>query len=277
MRFFLFIFSLFFFNASIAQDISGTWVGNYGGGVLSIKPQKLVIEIFLSNDSLITGASHLYYNNNMYEHYTIKGKYHKKDSTIVFTEDSTISIRLGYMASNCLGKYTMKLNVSDSYSKFQGKWKDKSTGFFKCPTTSVSLTQKREVKKDTIVKAVEKIETVNKRAMEIQSLIEIKKLEADSIKVEIYDNGEVDNDTISVYYNDLNIVNKKMISIKPITVYLSLTKDNPIGKIKLLAESVGSIPPCTALMIITTKTKRYEVNLKSDFYKTGVIELFLKE
>jgi hypothetical protein len=274
MRMLLFILSVLYFNSSFSQEISGTWAGNYGGAILMMKPQKLVTEIFLSNDSIITGATHLYYRNNKYEHYTIIGKYNKKDSTIIFTEDSTIAVKLGFMATNCLGKYKMKLAVSDSAYRFEGRWKDKSTSIFKCPSSSVWLIKKREIKKDTVSKINEKI---SNRALDIQSLIEIKKQDADSIKVEIYDNGEIDNDTISVYHNDLLVVDRKMISIKPITIYISLTDDNPISKLKLIAESVGSIPPCTALMIVTTKKKRYEINLKSDFYKNGVVEFFLKE
>jgi hypothetical protein len=277
MRMLLFILSVLYFTSSFSQDISGTWVGNYGGAILMMKPQKLVAEIFLSNDSIISGATHLYYRNNKYEHYTIKGKYNKKDSSIVFTEDSTIAVKLGFMATNCLGKYKMKLAISDSAYRFEGRWKDKSTSFFKCPSSSVWLSKKREIKKDTALKVNEKVEKINNRELDIQSLIEIKKQDADSIKVEIYDNGEIDNDTISVYHNDLLVVDRKMISIKPITLYISLTDDYPIGKLKLIAESVGSIPPCTALMIVTTKNKRYEVNLKSDFYKNGVVEFFLKE
>jgi hypothetical protein len=277
MRILFFILFLFYFNASFSQDISGTWIGNYGGAILMMKPQKLVAEIFLSNDSIITGATHLYYRNNQYEHYTIIGKYNKKDSTIIFTEDSTIAVKLGFLATNCLGRYKMKLAVSDTAYRFEGRWKDKSTSIFKCPSSSVWLSKKRDIKKDTATKTTETVEKIVNRATDIQSLIEIKKQDADSIKVEIYDNGEIDNDTISVYHNDLLVVDRKMISIKPITIYISLTDEDPISKLKLIAESVGSIPPCTALMIITTKKKRYEVNLKSDFYKNGVVEFFLKE
>jgi hypothetical protein len=271
----LFSILFFFFNISVfSQNISGTWEGNYGGSVFMANPQKLVVEIFLFNDSLISGASHLYYGKNKYEHYTIKGKYSKKDSTIIFTEDSTIAIKLGFMSSNCLGIYKMKLITNDSLFRFEGRWKDKSSSIFKCKSSTVWLAKKINNLKEPIITKQEKIYN---RAIDIQSLIEIKKQDADSIKVEIYDNGEIDNDTITVYYNDSLVISKKMISIQPIIFYINLTAEQPIGKIKLVAESVGTIPPCTALMIITAKKKRHEINLKSDFYKNGVVELFLKE
>ena len=238
-------------------------------------PQKLVVELFLYNDSLLTGTTHLYYKNNKYEHYTVQGKYNKKDSTVMFVEDSTISLKLGFMSKNCLGKYQTKLILNDTIMSLQGKWKDKSSSIlFRCPTTTVFLSKKINLNKKDIKSDIEK---GNERTTDIQSLIEIDKKDADSIKVEIYDNGEIDNDTISLYHNNYLIIERKMISTKPLTFYINITANNPITKLKLIAESIGTIPPCTALMIITTKSKRYEINLKSDFYRNGVVEFFLKE
>jgi hypothetical protein len=119
---------------------------------------------------------------------------------------------------------------------------------------------------------------VAQRETDIQSLLEIESAEKDSIKVDVYDNGEIDGDSVSVYEEGIVRVNKKMITAKPITFYVSLNKNtNPISHLRLVAESLGSIPPCTALMIVTTKTKRYEVRLSSNFSKNATVELFLKE
>ncbi len=121
-------------------------------------------------------------------------------------------------------------------------------------------------------------ESVTLRETDVQSLLEISPQEKDSIKVEVYDNGEIDGDSVSVYEDDLLRINKKKITASPITFYVTLDKNrNPISHLRLVAESLGSIPPCTALMIVTTKTKRYEVHLSSSFQKNATLELFLKE
>lgn len=275
MKFFFVIIVLLLSESSFSQNITGTWVGNYGRSFMVANPQKLVVELFLYNDSVITGTSHLYYKNNKYEHYTVKGFYSKKDSTVFFQEDSILAVKLGFMTVACLGKYYTKLIVNDTVMEIRGKWKDKTSSILlRCPTTTVLLRKKITVEKFTVKSDIDKKDA---RVTEIQSLIEIPKKDADSIKVEIYDNGEIDNDTISVYHNDKLLIDRKMISAKALTFYINLHSDNPIAKLKLIAESVGSIPPCTALMIVTTKRKRYEVNLKSDFLKNGVVEFFLKE
>jgi len=119
---------------------------------------------------------------------------------------------------------------------------------------------------------------IAQRETDVQSLIEIAPAEKDSIKVDVYDNGEIDGDSVSVYEESVARVNKKMITAKPITFYVTLNKnENPIVHLRMVAESLGSLPPCTALMIVTTKTKRYEVHLSSNFNKNATVELFLKQ
>ncbi|MGG9964654.1 hypothetical protein [Ferruginibacter sp. SUN106] len=119
---------------------------------------------------------------------------------------------------------------------------------------------------------------IAQRETDVQSLLEIAPADKDSIKVDVYDNGEIDGDSVSVYEEHMVRVNKKMITAKPITFYISLDKNvNPIAHLRLVAESLGSIPPCTALMVITTKSKRYEVRLSSNFSKNATVEFFLKE
>ncbi len=140
-------------------------------------------------------------------------------------------------------------------------------------TTPVKTQTVPDVKNVTIPVS----EKINQRQTDLQKLIEIAATEKDSIKIEIYDNGEIDGDSISLYYDKELLVNKKLITDKALTFYVSLRKSNPISHLRLVAESLGSIPPCTALMVVTTKTNRYEVRLSSNFKKNATVELFLKE
>lgn len=136
------------------------------------------------------------------------------------------------------------------------------------------------VKNTPVIKAAPPVmpEKITRRETDVQSLLEISSAEKDSIKVEVYDNGEIDGDSVSVYEEQVVRINKKMIGLKPLTFYVSLNKNvNPIAHLRLVAENMGTIPPCTALMIVTTRTKRYEVHLSSNFNKNATVELFLKE
>ena len=272
--FFVTLFSIIQLFLS-AQDISGVWVGNYKPAFFSVTPDKLVVEISIYSDSLISGVSHLYYKHQQYEHYKINGVYKKKELLIYFSEDSTIAVKLGPKDENCLGNYTMKLTSTGNLLEMKGRWEDNSIGMFPCPPSGVWLEKKvvENIKQTAVAPKDKKLE----RRSDIQSLIEVSSNEKDSILIELYDNGIVDNDSASIYLDDSLLLYKQFVSGKPVSFYISLYKQTPISKLKLVAENLGSIPPCTVLMLIITKKKRYEVNLSSNFNSNAVVEFFLKE
>jgi hypothetical protein len=80
------------------------------------------------------------------------------------------------------------------------------------------------------------------------------------LKLEIYDNGDIDGDSVSIYYNNKKIVFNKKLSLVPIVINLDLDENTNIHSIVMFAENLGSIPPNTALIIVTTPAgKRYEL------------------
>jgi hypothetical protein len=290
---FFLVLAYFYSNPLQGQDLSGVWIGNYSKHIMMTHPEKLVVELYLHDDSLISGASHLYYRNNNYEHYTLVGSYNRKDSIAHFREDSTLGVQLGFMGSNCLGNYTTKFQVTDTSMLLLGKWSDNSTAVLGCPTVKVRLERPLPQKKLPVAakviskekepvaeKAVVKDKVKDKnleRASEIQSLIEISAAEKDSIKIELYDNKEIDGDVISLYLNEDALLHKYILSATPLVLYVSLNNGAVVDKIKMAAESMGSDPPCTAMMLITTRTgKKYQVNLSSNYNKNGIVEFFLK-
>lgn len=282
-----------------AQDLSGTWTGNYSKHFLMTHPRKLVVELSQHNGNELNGASHLYYSGNKYEHYTLSGVFDPKDSTVFFREDSTLSVHLGFGGSNCLGHYDTRLVYTDSSMQLTGTWSDNANGLFRCNTVKVFLEKPlpRPVRRETTAPpkpkdSLQKIRTAGPeplmpepadhkklaRAAIIQSLIEVAPAEKDSIRIELYDNKEIDGDIISLYYNDTPVLRKQALTDKPLVLYLSLDPKVPVSKLKMVAESLGSDPPCTAMMKVTTRTgKHYEVNLSGDYSKNSVVDLFLKE
>ncbi len=80
------------------------------------------------------------------------------------------------------------------------------------------------------------------------------------IKLNIYDNGTIDGDSISIYYNGRPILKNKGLTAKPLVIEVELDENIALHSIVLFAENLGSIPPNTALVIFTTSDgKRYEL------------------
>lgn len=91
------------------------------------------------------------------------------------------------------------------------------------------------------------------------------------IKIELYDNGDIDGDTITVYHNNEVIAWKKGLTDKPVTINVKADAANTLHEFVMVADNLGSIPPNTALMIITTGGKRYQLFVSSDKQKNAKV------
>jgi hypothetical protein len=107
--------------------------------------------------------------------------------------------------------------------------------------------------------------------------IEVIELDDPQFKVELYDNGQVDGDTISLFFNNRLMVAQKRLSTTPIALELMLDKSKPDNELVMYAENLGSIPPNTALMVVTVKDKRYEVNITSTEDVNGAVRFRLRQ
>lgn len=92
-----------------------------------------------------------------------------------------------------------------------------------------------------------------------------------TFKVDFYDNGVVDGDSITVFYNGKIVLSHKMLTTNPISLTLALDENVKENIITMYADNLGSIPPNTALMIVTDGDKRYEVRIESDTEKSGSV------
>ncbi len=100
--------------------------------------------------------------------------------------------------------------------------------------------------------------------------------EAGEIKINCYDNGEIDGDTISIYHNNQLIKSHMRLSQKPITFTIEVNASQPHHELIMVAENLGSIPPNTSVMIINTPGKRYEVFISSSKQKNAKVVFDLK-
>lgn len=101
--------------------------------------------------------------------------------------------------------------------------------------------------------------------------------EQDSLVLTLYDNGDVDGDTVTVVMNGNVIFSKAGLSTKANTktVYITPTMDSV--KLVMYAESLGSIPPNTGLLIVNDGEKRYDVRFSADLNTNAAIVLRRKK
>ncbi len=96
-------------------------------------------------------------------------------------------------------------------------------------------------------------------------------VDSKDVYIEFYDNGEIDNDSISVFLDNKLIIDNQRLSTRPIKLNLHFDEGNSFYEIITVAENLGDIPPNTALMVINYGRKRQEVFLTSDDKKNAKV------
>lgn len=94
--------------------------------------------------------------------------------------------------------------------------------------------------------------------------------------IELYDNGEIDGDTVSIYHNNKLVVSRAAITTHPVTLKVKVDKAHPHHELVMVADNLGRIPPNTSLMIITAGKKRYEIFISSSEQKNAKLMIDLQ-
>ncbi len=98
-------------------------------------------------------------------------------------------------------------------------------------------------------------------------------VDSQDVSIEFYDNGQIDGDTISVYHDNKMIVSSQRLTYSPIRMNVHIQKDIPVYEFIVVAENLGDVPPNTALVIISSGSKHYEINIASDEERNAKIVL----
>jgi len=97
---------------------------------------------------------------------------------------------------------------------------------------------------------------------------------SDSISVDFYDNAQIDGDSISIFYNKELLAANKLLQSSPLHFDIVLDSSKTIHEISMFANNLGSIPPNTALMIVTDGNTRHKLYMSSSLKENATI--FLK-
>lgn len=105
-----------------------------------------------------------------------------------------------------------------------------------------------------------------------QDIQQILRVQDTLLRISLYDNGAIDDDTITLFINKKPVLVKQRISNQALVLEVPIAPvpGQPV-EILMQAENLGSIPPNTALMIVESGKRRYEVRLSAGFEKHAVI------
>lgn len=282
----LFFAAIFCFNNSVnSQEVKGEWYANGKVNVAGEFSSYLSEFVINQAGSFIIGEFNFYFKDKYYTN-KISGTFNKKTREL-----SIKPINIIYYKSNtensveCLMEGKFKLLINNLGAYLEGSFKGINQYAYGCPSIhykfkkNIISTHVEEIEDEKIL---EKKESKNSFIPDVKLLDAEKKLlqrpevilkeiivDSTNIKMALYDNGEYDNDTISLFYNKKLLAYKKELSDKPI--YLNIEVNKEPNSISMYAENLGKYSPNTALLIIWDGDKRHEVIISSNLKETGKI------
>jgi hypothetical protein len=95
---------------------------------------------------------------------------------------------------------------------------------------------------------------------------------SDSLLLSLYDNGEVDGDTVSVLLNGEVIIAKQELKVSAIkkTIYVPAGKEDSFTLV-LYAENLGKYPPNTGLLIVHDGDDTYQIRFTADLQQNAAV------
>jgi hypothetical protein len=235
-------FILLFSQLVDAQDISGVWKGTLTmqNGCFSVNYIELQINL---NGAVATGNSYHYLDVNNYVKKKFKGLYDASLKTITLHEGFVTGFNIPPTCTICIKNYVLTYSHEGDQEFLSGGWdgKEIKTGV-DCVMGQITLSRVKE--------------------SAFKDMPEIK-VDTGEIRLDFYDNGTIDGDTISIMVNKQVVLSHQRLTAKPITTYIKMDPGIRFQEVEMIAENLGTIPPNTALLIITVKEKRYKLQLAS--------------
>ena len=230
-----------------SQNLSGIWKGS-----LSMRgcfPQNN-IELQIRMDGLSSsGDSYHYQDIDNYVKKNFTGQFDPEQKMLLVREGIVTTYHIPFRCVICVKEFNLYYSKNGNVETLHGEWSgnvlNTSTS---CNGGSITLTRIKE--------------SAFKEAPEI-------KVDTGTIRLDFYDNAEIDGDSITIKVNNSVVLSHQRLGLKPLTTYIRVDINNTFHEVEMIAENLGSIPPNTAVLIITAGEKQHRLSLSSSESKSA--------
>lgn len=289
-----------------AQTVFGYWYG-FANVKTDGSANNYLVELVLQPEKGFVKGILNYYFKNTYRSIKVQGSFNVSNRQL-----SLYNIPIVYHGSlssfevDCIMNMQATLRVAQAGSNLVGSFISQPEFKNICTSINFSLELNADIsKKDSVLKAISEYKenvqvwtpsyddtavaaniiqrkvvnyVTEKEYTERENvLISEIEVDSDSLQMNIYDNGEIDGDMISLFYNKQLIINNQKLTHKSIRMQLVLDSTKAYNEISLFAENLGLIPPNTALLILDDGKTKHEIRLSSNLQKNGSIRIKRKK
>ena len=260
-----------------AQDLNGIWKGKLTqapGGCFPEYNIELQINYIITANTL-SGKAFDYRDTSRYVKLDFIGRYNATTKRMVIIENSLLETHIPETCVPCIKTYDLTWSKQGNEEILSGECKGRAFGSDSgCPSYKILLKRVAksdfpvDVEQDAALRELQKKLNLQPRSKE---LVQTFSIPTSEIRLDFYDNAEVDNDTITVLLNGRLLLYRQMLKTTPLTVKLNAFP-NTDYELVMYADNLGTIPPNTALLVITAGVKKYEVRLASSEEKSAAIK-----
>lgn len=239
------------------QELAGIWKGTLTQAPGGCFPEyHIELQITVKN-GIVSGVCYHYSDITNYVKKDFQGLYNPATKSVSINEKRLLTFHIPQECTPCIRYYSL-VHVKDVAKEFlSGEWGgvvlNSNTA---CSPGRITLTRALQSDFD-----------------HIQEI----KVDTGKIRLDFYDNGEIDGDTVSVLLNGNVLVSHQRLALKPVTVEVTVDGEHPQQEVTMVGENLGSIPPNTALLIITSGKKRYRLYLKSTGTKNAQVRFIYEK
>jgi hypothetical protein len=253
----LFIIALFCCTLQAgAQDLSGFWKGSLTmtGGCFA--ENNIEIQINVAGGT-VSGNSYHYLDIHNYVKKSFNGTYTPSEKKITVNETDVTTFKIPSHCIVCIKNYTLVYSRSGNEEILTGVW-DGTIMNSQAPCQPGNIVLRRIAQ---------------------SAFREIPEITVDTgqVRLDFYDNGEIDGDSITVTVNKKVVLQHQRLTAQPITTYLTIAPGTAFYEVEMVAENLGSIPPNTAVLIITAGIKRYQLFLASSPTKSAYVRFIYEK
>ncbi len=144
----------------------------------------------------------------------------------------------------------------------------------KLSIATIASTTKEPVIKKSVEEITSTAAVISGRKSEFSQGVTFK---SDSLVIALYDNGEIDGDTVSIYMNGELIMAKQGLKASAIKKTIHIKPGSEDFSLVLYADNLGKYPPNTGLLVVYDGDDTYNLRFSSDFQKNAGIVFRRKE
>lgn len=260
---------------SAAEDLNGIWKGTLTQNPGGCYPKYfLELQITTSTNDMITGQAYDYYDKQHFVKMSFTGRYNAQTHRLVLIENRVLEANIPADCQPCIKTYDLNYSKKGDVEELSGDWKGVFTEKrLTCPPGKIQLTKSLtsdfpvDIHQNDSLADLQQALHLQPREKEVVKTVTVNTAR---IKIELYDNAEIDHDTVTVFINNKLLLYRKMLTDKPLTIDLTALPGVEY-ELVMYADNLGEIPPNTALMMVTAGDRKIEVFLSSSEQKSAAV------